>query len=128
LALTAFFVVRDSDDGFGCELTAAGVGLVAVGMARGRSSEAIVASLGPLAASTVCQRTVSLLVDEPNQDVTIGVDGPGAPQEVTLSGSELLRSILEAADAPTCDDWLAAGLRSACHEGRFPPPAAANSE
>jgi hypothetical protein len=113
---------------FGCTLTTAGVGALAIGLSRGESSSAVVAQLGaPAAAGFACKQLVDSLVEDPGEPVTVNVQ-PGVgtnpiPQRITLDDLTSTVPPGSISRMLECADYTIPVLFQMCSDGQLAPPA-----
>lgn len=85
-------VVTGQDNKLTCRLSAAGLGLVAEGVSKGRTPGEIASRAGlTIAGSTACEEMVAAFVEEPDKEVDVEVDdGAGDSLKESITGSELV--------------------------------------
>lgn len=111
-----------NDNSVGCELSAAGVGLIVAGVTRGRNSASVWTALAPIGASAACRGAINTWIEDPDTDVDIAIVGREDTSTISVSGNQLRDLVPNAAQTTTCDDWLLGSLREMCREGTLDPP------
>lgn len=114
------YIIATGDEASGCSVTAAGVAVIANGLATGRpTAQIVVDATAGVTAKAACQALVDRLRDDPSEPVKLEVITPAGAGEVSVTGLELTQP---QPVRTTCDDWLAANYQQACFAGQIGPP------